>query len=132
MNEFHERFIAGTGIDPPREVSEAFQKLFREVVNLEWYNTGEGYEAVFYQEEVEHLALFDKEGKFMMYKLYLPEMLLPERILSGIREQGEIMNAVLTNRKHCIRYELIVKDNLQRRKMLVLSEMGKVLEEFFL
>ncbi len=89
------------------------------------------YEAIFYKENLEHIAHFDLSGNLTEYKLFLPKEFLPEAIKSYLESKGEIMNVVLNNKGNCIEYEAIVRDKNLTRSLILLSDLGKILEEKF-
>lgn len=127
MDDFVKRVITGDGCIPPDKCIIEFDNKFLNATNVEWFARGEKYEAVFYMNKLEHIALFTPEGHLSEYKLMLPEPYLPGRIIDFLKNKGEIMNAVLSNKGNSIEYEVIIMDSSIKRSIFVFSEQGKVL-----
>jgi hypothetical protein len=129
MEDFLKNVIQGSNITPPKVCLKAFNLNFSDAINVDWFNRESYYEAIFYKENLEHIAYFDLSGNLTEYKLFLPKEFLPEAIKSYLESKGEIMNAVLNNKGNCIEYEAIVRDKNLTRSLILLSDLGKVLEE---
>lgn len=129
MSNLIERLIFGTGITPPEAFEIALRSNFEQAVNVEWFPLGDGYEAVFYHNNLEHLACFDANVILLNYKVNLTEEFLPVFLKESIEGKGEIMNVVLINQGNDIVYEVILRSSPTDRFKLVLSQLGKVLEE---
>lgn len=129
MSDLIERIILGTGITPPEAFDIALRSNFEHAVNVEWFTYGDGFEAVFYQNNLEHLACFDANTNLLNYKVNLTEDFLPHVLKETIEGKGEIMNVVLINQGNEIVYEVILRDSPTDRFKLVISQFGKVLEE---
>jgi len=127
MDEFLRKVIEGDGSNPPAACLEAFKNKFNNSLNVEWHARDEYYEAVFYKNKLEYVAVFTPYGALSEYKLMLPEGHLPGKILDLLRGKGEILNAVLRNRGHSLEYEVIILNNNQKRTIMIFSEQGKVL-----
>jgi hypothetical protein len=126
MSNLIERFILGTGITPPSQFEEALKLNFENAANVEWFRLGEGYEAIFYQDNLEHLACFDSDSLLINYKVNLPEEFLPVFIKETVEGKGEIMNVVLINQGNHIVYEVIIRSSPTDRFLLILSHLGKI------
>lgn len=129
MSNLIERFILGTGITPPEIFETALRANFELAMNVEWFTLGNGFEAVFYQNNLEHLACFDENAALLNYKVNLTEEFLPVFLKESIEGKGEIMNVVLINQGNDIVYEVILRSSPTDRFKMVLSQLGKVLEE---
>jgi len=129
MEDFLKNVIEGNNITPPKVCLKAFNHNFSDAINVDWFNRESYYEAIFYKENLEHIAHFDLSGNLTEYKLFLPKEFLPEAIKSYLESKGEIMNAVLNNKGNCIEYEAIVRDKNLTRSLILLSDLGKILEE---
>lgn len=127
MEDFVRKVIKGDGCTPLPECINAFESKFSSAVNVEWHTRGENYEAVFYKNKIEHVALFSPSGELSEYKLLLREDYLPARIIDLIKSRGEIMNAVLRNKGNKLEYELIIMDRDMKRSLFLFSEQGKIL-----
>ncbi len=129
MNDFLNNLISGESIDPPLECLPAFSLNFPNAVKADWHQAGEFYEAIFYRENLEHIALFDREGALTEYRAYLPDGYLPEAIRTMLEDRGEIMNAVLRNKGNMIEYEIILRDKDLIRYLVRVSGTGRILDE---
>lgn len=129
MNKFLKNVIEGNGITPSAIFLHAFNQNFENAVNVEWYDKGEFFEAIFYKDKMEHIAIFNLTGRLLEYKLYLPEGYLPEPIKKRVEEKGEIMNAVMRNKGNMVEYEVIVRDKELIRHLITLSDVGCLLGE---
>ncbi|MBN1387645.1 MAG: hypothetical protein JW965_04315 [Bacteroidales bacterium] len=127
MDEFLRKVIEGDGSTPPADCLDAFKDKFSNAINVEWHAREDYYEAVFYKNKLEHVAVFTPSGVLSEYKLMLPEGYLPGKIIDQLKERGEIMNAVLRNKGNSIEYEVIIFDSNLKRIMMIFSEQGKIL-----
>lgn len=129
MKDFLKKVFQGTGISPTKVCLKAFNQNFENALNVEWYNKEDYFEAIFYKDNLEHIAMFDKAGNLIEYKLYLPEGYLPEPIKNKVEAKGEIMNALMRNKGNMVEYEVIVRDKALNRYVMTLSDVGNLHEE---
>lgn len=129
MDNFIKRVIEGNGITPPDICLESFNLNFENAINVDWFDRKTYFEAIFYKDNLEHIASFDISGTLTEYKLFLPKEYLPEAIKSFLESKGEIMNVVLINKGNSIEYEAIIRDANLIRFLIQLSELGKIIEE---
>ncbi len=129
MDDFAKKVIEGNGISTPAICSQAFSKHFEDAINTDWFVKGKFYEAIFYKDSIEHIALFDGSGNLIEYRKSLPFALLPEKIKSLVEESGEIMNALLKNKRNSIEYEVILRDKFLKRHLILLTDSGKIINE---
>lgn len=129
MRAFLQKVIKGNGISPPEVCQQSFVDHFADAVNVEWFRKEGYYEAIFYMQNLEHIALFSYKGILEEYKHNLSVDHLPEPIKDVGRSKGEIMNAVLTRKGKLVEYEIIVRDHLLKRHLVILSDLGEVIEE---
>jgi len=129
MEDFTKRVMDGNCIVPPTVCLEAFNQHFTRAQEAEWYENSNFYEAIFFQDNIEYIAEFNKNGSFLKYKMYLPDNLLPAIIKSQLETKGEIMNTVLINKGDGIIYEVIYRDKQLNRYLILLNNLGKVLSE---
>lgn len=127
MNEFAKMIFDGNRITPPEICLNAFQENFSGALNIEWSEKDSHYEAIFYKDNIEHIARYSKDGKLDEYKMTLPANLLPELIKQKLEEKGEIMNTLMINKGNCVNYEAIIRDKNQNRHLVLLSNLGKVI-----
>ena len=72
----------------------------------------------------------DKWPKSLLeYKIYLPIGYLPENLNKIVKEKGEIMNVIMRNKGNIIEYEVIVRDKALIRYLIILSDVGELIEE---
>jgi hypothetical protein len=127
--EYLDKLMKGSNVEPPAICSDAFEKAFSNALNPEWYFRDGCYESVFYQDKLEHIAIFESTGRLLEHKMYLPEEFLPDQIKKKLRSRGEIMNAVLINKGNLIEYEAIIRDASLTRYLITCSHLGVFREE---
>ena len=117
-------------IIPPEVLKKAFEKRFGNSLNVEWLQADDVYEAIFYLDEIEHLARYDSNGKLLNYKKNLPLKSLPPEIEEKITPHGELMNIIAIFDDNGIAgYELIVRDESLIRYSLILGSNGGVIQK---
>jgi hypothetical protein len=129
MEDFLKNFVDGNRIQPPKVCLNAFNEKFGGSINVDWYEKPNRYEAIFYKDNLEHIAIFTTSGEMTEYKMYLPPSFLPEAIKSSLETKGEIMNSVLKNKGNRIEYEAIIRDTNLIRYLIILTDLGKVIRE---
>jgi len=129
MSNFLKKLIEGSGILPTEACLDSFNDNFPEAINVEWTNKKEHFEAIFYRNNIEYIALFNDTGLLLEYRQNLPIEFLPESIKNIALLKGEIMNSVLKNKGNKLEYEIIVRDSALKRILVVYSDMGEVLDE---
>jgi hypothetical protein len=112
----------------PQAVKKGLLMHFPNAINIEWNNSDNKFEAVFYLEEIEHIAKLSPEGILLEYKknLWLDEV--PENIGSKASEHGEMMNviAIFTGKK--VKYEIIIRKKDFDRYLLIFDSDGNLLK----
>ena len=130
VKNFLAKILKGNlGENIPQAVKDAFNKQFDNPLNPEWVKTMEYYEAVFYKNELEHLARFNSKGNLENLKVNMPLDKIPENITNTARKHGELMNAIAIHRRTAVNYELIVRDKNLIRYFLLLDLSGEVIEK---
>jgi hypothetical protein len=129
MEDFIKNVMDGGKIDPPEECKEGFRENFSDAIREEWFAKKDWFEVIFYRDQLEHIALFSKDGILQEYKANLPRELLPEAIKKQFEENWEIMNSLLHNRGNSIEYELIIRDEDLTRYLVILTEFGKEVQK---
>ena len=130
VKNFFLKILSGSlGTNIPQTVKEAFIKQFDNPLNTEWSKTDHHYEAVFYKDELEHIASYRINGELLNLKINLPLDTVPELIRQTAKVHGELMNAIAIHEHDAVRYELIVRDEELTRYFLLLSSTGKVIEK---
>lgn len=129
MKDFLKKIINGNGVVPSQVCLQAFAHNFTYAINTEWYHRDDFFEAIFYKDEHEYIALFDLRGRLISYKLNLPAAYLPAPLKELAESKGEIMNVLMNNKGNKVEYEVIVRDQELIRYSLTLAELGQLIEE---
>jgi hypothetical protein len=129
MMNFFSKIFKGSLFSPPEIIKNALNERFHDVINIEWNRNGDIYEAIFYKDNIEFIAIFDNSGLLLEYKMFLPEGFLPEKIKSELNKKGETMNAVMINKGSSVTYETIYRDKELTRYVLIFNELGEMMEE---
>lgn len=129
MGQFLKELLKPAGYTPPQACLDAFNIQFGSAVRTEWSEKNDFYEALFYNEGLEHIACYNEEGILKNYKMYLPKELLPLSISSQLSDRGEIMNSVLFNNGHSVQYEVIIREPDSVRQLILFSSIGEILKE---
>ncbi len=127
--DFFRKILEGSIIKPPEACLTTFEQSFSNSSNIEWNKRGSQYEAIFYKDKLEHIAIFDAEGNLAEYRQFIPEGFLPEMLRQKAELKGEIMNRLIRNKGNTIEYEIIVRDKSLHRYQLTFSDVGLLLEE---
>ncbi|MBM3436325.1 MAG: hypothetical protein FJY07_08950 [Bacteroidetes bacterium] len=112
----------------PLTVVKGFQHHFPSNVNVEWSKIGKIYEVLFYENETEKIARFDKSGNLVEVRTNISPDSLPDFIKSVAESKGEIMNSIQINKPDSLFYEVIVRENPLKRIMLLMNEKTEILE----
>jgi hypothetical protein len=113
----------------PPSVIDSFSGKFGESLNVEWLKTDDFYEAIFYLEDIEHIARFDSTGKILNLKKNLPIDSTPKHIKDKAAVHGELMNVIEICEAEIVGYELIVRDEELIRFSLLLNEKGGLIHK---
>lgn len=116
-------------MNPPPRIEQSLKENFADAINIDWIMREGRFEAIFYKDNIEHLALFSIVGQLLEYKMNLSEDFLPLPVKSALPPGCEIMNVVLNNHGNSISYEVIYRDKELRRYVMVMDETGKPLSE---
>jgi hypothetical protein len=111
----------------PSDVLKGFTDAFHKSINLEWSKTGKIYEALFYEDELEKIARFDKKGNLIEIRTNISPSSLPEPAKTAAASIGEIMNVIFINKADKIFYEVIVRENPVVRILLLISVNAEIL-----
>lgn len=128
-NFFQKIFTGSREVEVPKAVKQKFEERFSQSINVEWQKTGDNHEAVFYLDDLEHIATFQPDGFVFCLKINQPLSQLPENLLEAAGKEGELMNAIKIECKGILQYELIVRDNELQRYFLLLNETGDILKK---
>jgi len=127
-NIFSQIFKFAT-ISLPSKVKDSFTEKFGDSINIEWLQTDDFYEAIFYLEDIEHIAHFDSTGKLLNLKKNLSIQSTPQHIKEKASQHGELMNVIEISEEDIVGYELIVRDEALIRFSLLLNEKGGLIHK---
>ncbi|HAH25115.1 MAG TPA: hypothetical protein DCL77_15385 [Prolixibacteraceae bacterium] len=129
MKNILSKIFKFTNVNLPAPVKIAFAERFGESLNVEWLQTDDFYEAIFYLEEIEHIARFDSTGKILNLKKNLSIHAIPLHIKEKAAKHGELMNVIEIIEEEVVGYELIVRDESLIRFSLLLNEKGGLIHK---
>lgn len=129
MKNILSKIFKFTNVNLPAPVKIAFAERFGESLNVEWLQTDDFYEAIFYLEEIEHIGRFDASGKILNLKKNLSIQATPLHIKEKAAIHGELMNAIEICEDEVVGYELIVRDESLIRFSLLLNEKGGLIHK---
>ena len=129
MKHILSKIFKFTSVTLPAPVKIAFAEKFGESLNVEWLQTDDFYEAIFYLEEIEHIARFDSTGKILNVKKNLSIHSIPSHIKEKAAKHGELMNVIEIYEDEIVAYELIVRDETLIRFSLLLNEKGGLIHK---
>jgi hypothetical protein len=112
----------------PGAVKKQLENSFRGAKNIDWEIKKDIFEAIFYLNDVEHIAKFANEGTLLEYKKNLWFNELPEPVKKAGDTFGEIMNGIVINRDNVLFYELIIRDSKLDRYVYLFDDKGKLIE----
>jgi hypothetical protein len=116
----------------PKVVKKQLENCFQNVKNTEWEVKNDIYEAIFYLNDVEHIAQFSKKGELLEYKKNLWPAELPDTIKNAGVSFGEIMNGIIIHRDEEILYEVIIRNEKLDRFEFVFKENGEKVSSYLL
>jgi hypothetical protein len=129
MNDFFHKLIKGDSILPPEPVQNNLFRNFNKPYNIEWLMRDELYEAIFYIYNREYLAMFNKEGGLVDYKVNMPVDSIPAKILRSAGSRGDIMSAVAIHSGNDVSYEIIYRDRDLNRFLLLIDGNAALVSE---
>ncbi len=129
MNPGLNHFFPESSYSPPDQLVLALEKRFGKLLNVEWYEEDGGIEAVFYCNDLEHIARFDASGGLQVVKRNQPLRLVTSAIARKACEVGELMNLIEIDREGELFYEIIARDKQLDRYYLLLREDGTLVEK---
>jgi hypothetical protein len=112
----------------PDSVKLLFAEKFPDSKNTEWEQKGAVYEAIFYLNDIEHIARFSGKGILEEYRKNLWPDELPDNIKTIGASFGEIMNGIIIFRGEEILYEVIIRDEKLDRFEYLFNNDGEVLK----
>jgi hypothetical protein len=112
----------------PEAVTSQLEGHFPHCLNVEWSTIENDFEAIFYVDEIEHIARISAQGKLIEYKKNLKFCDVPSKIKTHCEPYGEIMSAIFICSNATKKYEIITQRPLIIRSLLIFSEEGSLLE----
>lgn len=112
----------------PEKVITALNTGFPGAINIEWELKKGNYEAIFYLDDVEYIALFSTDGQLKEHKRNLWPNELPSKIEKECNQLGEIMNAIAIFREENQFFEVIVRDSKFKRKLYLFNESAALVD----
>ncbi|MBN2485747.1 MAG: hypothetical protein JXB34_07210 [Bacteroidales bacterium] len=131
MDDFILNIIKGRSVEPTSQVEKAFCNYFSSAVNIEWFIVKESiYEAIFYLDNLEHIAHFNETGNLIDYRVNLSLSDIPENLTGIFKDKGEIMNVVARFKEQAIsKYEVIMRDSQLTRHLFLIDANFKIIKE---
>lgn len=127
MDNFFQRLLSGSLVMPGRLIKSAFHSKFPDAVNVEWFEWNQGYEAVFYIENREFIAHYEKDGALVELRENIAPGNFEGKIANIARTYGEVMNVIRIEKLNVILFEIIYRTSDLVRYFLLLDEKGKEL-----
>ena len=116
-------------IIPPQHVVTAFENLFSEAVNVEWYVNAQGFEAVFHLNQREMIAMLGANGELLETRFNLPEAEAPAVVLMALAPETELMNVIRVEKNAEVTYEIIYRNRRLDRFVMLISKQGNILSD---
>jgi hypothetical protein len=125
---FFKLWLTGNAISAPEIVRKSFNIKFPGAINVEWFQTEDDFEAVFYDNDTEKIGRFSPEGNWIETRINLDITGLNNDIKVSAEHHGEMMNAILIELPDEKKYEVIVRDEQLNRFLLILSYSGEIIK----
>jgi hypothetical protein len=122
MKSITQLIIGDDGVIAPKVCVDALLSNFKNPVNVEWFSKGDSYEAIFYLDNLEVIALISTNGEVLECKRFIPRETMPDPIKIASAQHGEIMNVVQIENSEGINYEVIVRDESLIRSVIYLDK----------
>ena len=127
MKNYLKKIFGSSPKKVPEQIQRTLLDKFPGAINIDWEFKEGLYEAIFYLNDVEHIAKVSEAEGIFEYKINLKPTELPYEVFSPATNYGEIMNAISIHRKLELRYEIIVRDEKFNRTLLLLNSVGELL-----
>ena len=116
----------------PEVVKKQLENGFPNAKNIDWEIKNHIYEAIFYLNEIEHIAQFSGKGNLLEYKKNLWPYELPDLIKNAGVSFGEIMNGIVIFKSDEVFYEIIVRNEKLDRFEYVFKDNGDLVSSLLL
>lgn len=112
----------------PGEVKKQLGIWFPNAKNIDWEIKNDICEAIFYLNDIEHIAQISKKGDLLEYKKNLWPGELPGVIKNAGVSFGEIMNGIIIYRGDVVFYEVIIRNEKLDRFEYLFSQKGELIK----
>jgi hypothetical protein len=129
MPDFLKNIILGSSIGSTEKMDRMLKDVFVNPVNTEWSVRGKITEAIFYKDNKEHIAHFNRHGDLLNFKVNLPLDTIPAKVRKVAGNKGEIINVVMIRTRREVQYEVICHDSGHARFLLMLDGKGRIISE---
>lgn len=129
MHAILEKLFHSHKIKPTKAVIKAFIEKFGHSKNIEWHSDSGNFEAIFYLDDVEHIALFARDGRIIEIKRNLRLSDASPQVALQAQGIGEMMNLIEIERSEGIFYEVIARDAHLDRYYLFVTGEGEILDK---
>ena len=129
MPDFLKNLILGSSGGSTEKMDRILKDVFVNPLNTEWSVRGKTTEAIFYKDNKEHIAHFDRHGDLLEYKVNLPLDTIPAKVRKVAGAKGEIMNVVMISTQSEVQYEIICRDSGHIRFLLMLDGKGRIISK---
>jgi hypothetical protein len=116
-------------IIPPQHVATAFETIFPEAVNVEWYVNAQGFEAVFHLNQREMITMLGANGEPLEIRRNLPAASAPAAVMVALAPEVELMNVIRVEKNAEVTYEIIYRNHQLERFVMLISEQGNILSD---
>jgi len=112
----------------PERVKAEVLAHFPQALNIDWHKLPKHFEAIFYLNDLEHIARISPEGKLLSYKKNIKASDLPAIVREKSRMEGEIMSTISHHKGQEIQHEIIIRKKDFSRYLLVFDHNGILVE----
>jgi len=129
MRDFLKNLSQGSRSLATDKMERILKEVFINPVQTEWSFSGNTCEAIFYKDNQEHIAHFDKYGNLLDFIVNMHPDTIPAIIRKAAEIKGEIMNVLMISKKDVIKYEVIFRDRYLKWFLLLLKDNGETISE---
>ena len=115
-----------TNLGISKKIRQNFALYFPNAKNIEWTSQKDFAEAIFYDQDIEKIVRFDKNGNLIETRINIPPLDVPEIIQKNLNPEFEIMNCIAVHSNESVIYELIIRDKQLIRYLATSDDKGKI------
>lgn len=124
------KILGGDTVSPTSAAKKCLLSHFKTAKSIEWSETDNGFEAIFYIKNQEYISRISTDGKLLEYKININPSSLPEAIKLPAGEHGELMNAISIHKpNHDLIYELITRNQQLERFTVIYQADGTLVKK---